>query len=505
VEVVLDELGMSEQAELRIGSTEEKVLSGGQRKRVNLAIELVTDPVLLFLDEPTSGLSSQDTVEVIEVLRRLADQGRTIILTIHQPSAEVFARMHHVILLAKGGKLAFFGPTKPDSYEYFGPCEAAPDKLMAQLAEKTPEEWRERFLSSPLYQTYVEQRQAEVPDNAALLAETRRRGASAPALAQWWTLLRRYATIKLRDRLNLVFMIAQAPLVGLLLAAAFHDCRQRYMGRATPIFLMVIATIFFGCMNACREIVGERAIFSRERMVVLRLGPYLLSKLVVLGVVGAAQAVVLYAIVRVLVGIEGFWLDYVGVLAVASVAATALGLLVSTLVRSVEAAMAVVPILLVFQIVLGGYLIPLRASDKEYLEVAALPMISRWTTEALFAAEEHGLRERTATQAPTPASATPATTPPEQPAPPTLGPDSRCELPDALEPQRPIVAAKCHETEPKTGAPANVTPAWCWRCTHLEDNDLTPQRLPTDLTIIAGFAIGMLVACCLVLRLRDQR
>jgi ABC transport system ATP-binding/permease protein len=147
----LQELNLTDQKDQLIGSVENKVLSGGQRKRVNLGVELVSDPVLLFLDEPTSGLSSSDTADIITVLRELANRGKTIILTIHQPSVEVYNKMNYVLLLAKGGQLAFFGPPNPDSFDYFEVSKQTPDEVISNLDKKTPKDLSESYRKSTLF------------------------------------------------------------------------------------------------------------------------------------------------------------------------------------------------------------------------------------------------------------------------------------------------------------------------------------------------------------------
>src|SRR5439155_14760032 len=127
IDAVLAQLGLAGIDDVLIGSPTRKGISGGQRKRVNLAMELLTDPSVLFLDEPTSGLSSEDTLIVMQVLRQLADTGKTILLTIHQPSLDAFSKLDNVVVVSKdagstdAGRLAFYGPAYPDSVQFFNP------------------------------------------------------------------------------------------------------------------------------------------------------------------------------------------------------------------------------------------------------------------------------------------------------------------------------------------------------------------------------------------------
>ncbi|MCB1057147.1 MAG: ATP-binding cassette domain-containing protein, partial [Acidobacteria bacterium] len=209
IERVLDQLGLAEVADRRIGSPadKDKVLSGGQRKRVNMALELLTEPWLLFLDEPTSGLSSADALQVLRVLRRLADQGRTVVLSIHQPSLEVFRQMTHVAMLAKDpgspepARLAYFGPAFPDSLRFFnrdlppildtGP-PVTPEILFDGLQKHSTAEWVRRFAASPY--AAQPQRVRRAPQGPGRSAVARDSG-----LHQWWSLLQRDLAIKRRD------------------------------------------------------------------------------------------------------------------------------------------------------------------------------------------------------------------------------------------------------------------------------------------------------------------
>ncbi|HHH27465.1 MAG TPA: FHA domain-containing protein, partial [Polyangiaceae bacterium] len=155
IEATLKEVGLYDQRNLRIGSAEQKVLSGGQRRRVNLAVELVTDPSLLILDEPTSGLSWTDAADVVSTLRRLADNGRTIIVTIHQPDYQEYEKFDSVTILGRGGKLLFFGPPSPDSYEFFGATPGKPREMFDHLEQLPADQWREKFHQTETYRRFV--------------------------------------------------------------------------------------------------------------------------------------------------------------------------------------------------------------------------------------------------------------------------------------------------------------------------------------------------------------
>ncbi|HBL32015.1 MAG TPA: hypothetical protein DD490_34770, partial [Acidobacteria bacterium] len=455
VDRVLAQLQLTEAADVLIGSAEHKGVSGGQRKRVNLAMELLTDPFVLFLDEPTSGLSSEDALMVMKLLRELADSGKTILLTIHQPSREVFRLMDSLVLVAKQpgtpepGRLVYFGPAYPEAVHYFEPAadrdpEPSPDLMLRGLA-KVPQmsTWIARYAASPEKKQYVDQRAGTNPAQAATATSTRR--SRGNAWSQGWTLLQRNLAVKLRDRTNLAILLAQAPLIALLIGAVFYredgkaaDLFAERMASETSLFLMVLAALWFGCSNSAREIVGEWAIYRRERMITLRIPSYLGSKLGVLGGLCALQCGALLAIVALVLDLRGPLGSMYGFLLLASWIGLALGLLVSSASRSSETAIALVPLLLLPMVILGGLMQPI---DKmpEPIRPLAHAMPSRWAFEGLLLLESDAQPEP-------PAPVNPVATE-GNPPPPSVPTDTRdlaarC-FPDAIRSPLPRVAAVC--------------------------------------------------------------
>jgi ABC-type multidrug transport system ATPase subunit/pSer/pThr/pTyr-binding forkhead associated (FHA) protein len=411
IATVLADLGLTESAGTRIGNAERRGISGGQRKRVNVAMELLTDPPLLFLDEPTSGLSSEDALTLMQLLRRLADKGKTVILTIHQPSLDVYRLMDNLIVVGKdagsadGGRVAYYGPAFPDAIAFFtpedrrgddgGPPQSA-DGVLRGLGRRPVGDWVTDYRRSPYHAIYVQNRlgASSVGRRRPL---TRRR--PAHGLSQFFTLARRGLAVKLKDIWNTGILLLQAPLIALLVGLLFGGKLSRHVDMksfadvagptATTMFLLGVAAIWFGCSNAAREIVAEVAIYRRERMVGLGIPSYVASKLVVLGALCAFQCAVLLFIVGTFGRLAAPWSTLFLSLFAASCVGVAIGLLVSALARSGEVAAGVLPLVILPMVIFGGVLLPLPKLPSKPLPmtVVAQVMPSRWAFESLMLPE----------------------------------------------------------------------------------------------------------------------
>jgi ABC-type multidrug transport system ATPase subunit/pSer/pThr/pTyr-binding forkhead associated (FHA) protein len=448
VEQTIKDLGLETVKNLQIGRPEKKILSGGQRKRVNIALELVTDPVILFLDEPTSGLAADDTTALVNLLHDLTKAtGKTIIMTIHQPAKDEFEKFGQVLIMGYGGVPCFFGPTH-DGYKFFGAQKARAGgkndvdnprdmfemiairerSILEQLKQRDPnaqrgqarklaaDEWRKEFFNdgNPIYRKMYSGRR-EIGTGQGQRGLPGRRPATNGQLR---LLLSRYFRVKMRDTAGTAIMLAQAPIIGVLLAIVFGGQKKsvpawclgalqelgRRVGRdagpdvlknmevtsdnTAAIFFLVVAAVWFGTSNAAREIVAERAIYLRERMVNLGLFNYVLSKYILLAGICLIQTTVLLAIVFFALGFHGGPLTFILQLAAlftTALAAVALGLLLSTVVTSAEAAMALTPIALIPQVVLGGLMVPMTTVPALKYLMQAMP--ARWGFEGAIAPE----------------------------------------------------------------------------------------------------------------------
>jgi ABC-type multidrug transport system ATPase subunit/pSer/pThr/pTyr-binding forkhead associated (FHA) protein len=396
---VLDQLHMSDKIDTLIGSPERKTLSGGQRKRVNIALELINDTPVLFLDEPTSGLSSYDAEQVIEVLKELSTQGKTIITTIHQPSPKIYKQFDDLIMVYREergntGSMVYFGPAYPDSIQFFNALppgttmaeELSPEMLLSGVTKKSCDEWKEIYRNSVYQRDFVEARSGKQPTSA-----TDKTSGDQPKrhfdLTQWFALVRRNTIVKLRDKTQMAILLLQAPLFAVLIAMVFHSLQPKngFQELTTKLagthFLMVLAAIWFGCNNAARDIVGEWTVYKRERMVTLKLISYVFSKLAVLFVLCVFQSFCLLAIVYLVVGLKSnFGLDLL-VLVIAAMVGTGLGLCISALSRTTESAIALLPVVLLPIIALGGGIRPVYKIDPRFRWVANITP-SRWAFEA---------------------------------------------------------------------------------------------------------------------------
>jgi ABC-type multidrug transport system ATPase subunit len=372
VDNVLETLGLNDTKETLIGSAEKKGISGGQRKRVNLGQELLTEPSILFLDEPTSGLDPKTDLDVMNLLRGIAAKGKIIILTTHNITKENFEILSHLIVLTKGGKLAYFGKANKAA-DYFEVNQ--PYEIFEKLETQQPDFWKEKFKESPEYSSFVNTRKSSTLERKS--TGTDRRKKRSAGLKQFFTLTSRYFKVKLRDRVSTAILLLQAPIIAALIALVFDTEDERM----AALFILVIAAIWLGCSNAAREIVSEQSIYRRERMVNLKIPSYIFSKITVLMLLCIIQCGILAGIAVPALGMEVTFSEMFFLLLLTSIQSLLLGLLISSLVNTSEASMGLIPLVLIPQVILGGLITMFEyMSDFEKLLAAFNP--SRWAFEA---------------------------------------------------------------------------------------------------------------------------
>ncbi len=353
VEEAIQTVGLTEQRQ-----TTFKQLSGGQQKRLSLALELITKPSFLFLDEPTSPLDPETTENMMMLFRRLADEGRIVVMVTHK--FEKFREMHQIAMLTRGGHLAYFGPPS-DALAYFN-CQE-PGDIYRFIGAHEPAELSAKFQKSPQHDKYVRARITET-DQLARTAGALQLGSTGKqdgperrfGLNQWLTLTHRYLEVKLKDRRNTLLLLAQAPIVAILLAIIVGES----VSGSQTLFIAAIVSIWFGANNAVREIVSETPIYARERLVNLKIPSYVLSKFAVLSGIAVFQCLLFVGILVMMGKLKGsdfFSLSLI--LYLTSLAGIAMGLFFSALVNSTEKAMSILPLILIPQLLLSGYLKPI--------------------------------------------------------------------------------------------------------------------------------------------------
>ena len=389
---VIDELDLKGCADRTI-----KQLSGGQRKRVSIGVELLTRPSLFFLDEATSGLDPATEKAMMKLLRKLADQGRTIILITHA-TKNVMA-CDKVVFLARGGLLAYFGPPE-DALKYFGVKEF--DEIYESLESGgTPQEWAQRYLASPQLQEYVVKPLNEIASawsgNPYAAPYGGQGGPQAPAYAppggggyggayapggsarsgaktrrssswnQFVILSSRYLKIIRQDKKTALLLLLLAPLLGVMDFVTWkRNLFDPVLGSATKVVTMLFMTcliaVLVGTITSVREIVKEDAIYRRERMVCVRVFPYVASKIAVGAIFAAYSAVVLFAFLMASVSFA-----HLGTVDLARLfipfmlgtfAGLMWGLLVSAVAPSEDRAMLLVILVLVPQFIFSGGMMP---------------------------------------------------------------------------------------------------------------------------------------------------
>lgn len=406
IDEVLDDLDLAHRRDVQISG-----LSGGQQKRVSIGVELITKPGLFFLDEPTSGLDPGTETALMQLMRRLADQGRTIVLITHATKNVMLA--DKVVFLARGGYLSWFGP--PDeALAYFDKQRSERDRrardiefdeiysILDDSSKGSASEWAQRYQENEAYQKYVVQPLQEkgpvlkstTPTNTAVSAQAPKRKRQVGGMRQFGILSSRNIKILTRDRFGLLLMLAAPPLVSLLdvvLSLALGSTPFDFVDGKLPdvmitLFLLSVYGVMVGGLAQMREIVKEQDVYKRERLVNLRLFPYIMSKVWVAALL-AVYGGTIYTVVHYLAfdmpgGVTEFIYIYVS-LTLATMAGMMLGLFASAVAPNANSAPLIVVLLMLPQIVLGGALVPLP-------QTITSPISTRWAFQAFMAATGPG-------------------------------------------------------------------------------------------------------------------
>ncbi|MFJ2027572.1 FHA domain-containing protein [Streptomyces sp. NPDC087897] len=380
-------------AELKLDIHKDKKitsLSGGQRKRVSVALELLTKPSLIFLDEPTSGLDPGMDRDVMQLLRGLADDGRTVLVVTH--SVAELAICDKLLVMAPGGSVAYFGPPE-EALNFFGYTSWA--DVFSAFENYRDYDWAGRWRGSQHYQLYAADIDAVAAQPVTMPPPQQMRPPKPQTWgAQLWTLVRRYASVIASDKAFLGLMVALPAVIGVLSAVIPAEFGltaptppTRFNGKSGMILLILAVGICLaGSASSVRELIKERVIYERERATGLSRSAYLASKVIVLGVITAFQSVILCGIcfaVRDLPA-EGLFMPPAVEICISIVAlgftSMMFGLMISALVKTSEMTMPLLVMFAIVQLVFTGVLFQVYGTPG--LEQLTWLMPSRWGVAA---------------------------------------------------------------------------------------------------------------------------
>lgn len=415
---MLRTLGLYETKDLKVGSPLEKTISGGQRKRLNIALELIREPSVLFVDEPTSGLSSRDSENIMDLLKELALKGRLIFVVIHQPSSDIFKLFDRLLLMDQEGHPVYYGDPV-DAVVYFkrvtgqvnsevGQCSACgnvnPEQIFNILEAKlvdeygnetdqrriSPEAWNEVFRAQMESRMAAEEPAGEAPRSTF----------AAPRwLRQVEVFFKRDMRSKLANTQYVLINLLEAPALAFLMSFFLkyhrldHGEVAAYVYRQNEnipqfLFIAVIVAIFLGLTVSAEEIIRDRKILQREKFLSLSWGGYLTSKVGILFIISALQTLLFVMVGNAVLGIKDMLLVHWAILFSASCFANVLGLNVSASFNSAKVIYIVIPMLIIPQLLFSGIIVRFDRLHPIFSNQQSVPwigniMASRWAYEAL--------------------------------------------------------------------------------------------------------------------------
>jgi len=415
VDAILSDLGLSDVSHLRVGSPLDKTISGGQRKRLNIALELIREPLVLFVDEPTSGLSSRDSENIMDLLKELTLRGRIVFVVIHQPSSDIFKLFDKLLILDKGGYPIYYG-NPVDSVSYFkhlvhhinpdeGECllcgNVNPEQVFNIIETRVldeygnstgkrkmrPVDWHNAYLERSGRITNADLIDQPIPVNR----KTRKPG----FFSQFLVFLQRDLRSKLANRQYLLVTLLEAPLLAVLLA---FMTRYAVPGKEYDLynnknliaflFMSVVVSLFLGMIISAEEIFRDRKIRKRESFLNLSKGSYLLAKISLLFLISAIQSLLFVLAGNPLTGLKDMNFAYWLVMFSTSCFANLLGLNISASFKSAVTIYIIIPFMIIPQILLSGVLVRFEDLHPSLASRSVVPlsgevMASRWAFEAL--------------------------------------------------------------------------------------------------------------------------
>ena len=415
---LLANIGLSETRHLKVGSPLEKTISGGQRKRLNISLELIRQPSVLFVDEPTSGLSSRDSENIMDLLKELALKGKLIFVVIHQPSSDIYKMFDKLMILDVGGYPIYYG-NPVDAVSYFkrlvnhvnseesecGNCgNVNPEQIFNIIESKvldeygnltynrkvSPVTWNTHYKELIETEIHSEKKHTEIPESIFKIPNI---------LKQFKVFLTRDVKSKLTNTQYLLINFLEAPLLALILAYlvryfnADEENVKGYIYKENEnipayMFMSVVVALFIGLTVSAEEIIRDRKIRKRESFLNLSKGSYLWSKIIIMFVLSAVQTFTFVLVGNSILGIQGMYTDYWFVLFTTSCFANILGLNISSAFNSAVTIYILIPFLIIPQLLLAGVVVKFDKLNPTLAAQGSVPVVgemmaSRWAFEAL--------------------------------------------------------------------------------------------------------------------------
>jgi len=411
----LSDLGLTETKHLKVGSPLHKTISGGQRKRLNIGLELLREPAVLFVDEPTSGLSSRDSENIIDLLKELSLKGKLVFAVIHQPSSDIFKMFDKLIILDTGGYQIYYG-NPVDALTYFkrninlvnseqGECYSCgnvnPEQIFNIIETKvinefgnftderkfSPEQWNSQYKEKITLTTVGTSK--DVPH-------------STLRIPTWFSQIRLFGMRDLLAKLNntqyLLINLLEAPLLAFILAFIVRYYNpddpfnaeyifSKNLNMPAYLFMSVIVALFMGLTVSAEEIIRDRKILKREKFLHLNRSSYILSKIGILFMISLIQTALFVLVGNSILEIKGMYLIYWGILFSTSCFANLLGLNISSAFNSAVTIYILIPILLIPQLILSGVVVKFDKLNPVIGNAETVPLVgnimaSRWAFEA---------------------------------------------------------------------------------------------------------------------------
>lgn len=414
----LTDLGLEHTKDLKVGSPLEKTISGGQRKRLNIGLELIREPAVLFVDEPTSGLSSRDSENIMDLLKELALKGKLVFVVIHQPSSEIFKMFDKLKILDVGGYPVYYG-NPVDAVIYFKrlvhhvnseeseciSCGNVNPELIFNIIETkvvdeygnqtatrkfTPSEWNGH------YTELIESKLEKIEEHSTIPESTFK---IPNKIKQFLIFMTRDVKSKLTNTQYMAIGLLEAPVLAFVLGYLIRyfntddEDNIGYVFRQNEnmpayMFMSVVVALFIGLTVSAEEIIKDRRILKRESFLNLSRSSYLISKIGIMFTLSAIQTVLYVLVGNFVMGVQGMWLDYWLILFTTSCFANMLGLNISSSFNSAITIYILIPFLIIPQLLLSGVIVKFDKLNPTLAKQGGVPIVgemmtSRWAYEAL--------------------------------------------------------------------------------------------------------------------------